>query len=148
MRNIGELIRELRKSKKMKQKDLAKLIGVSERTLFNYEEGRTIPTVEKVLYISKVLDIPKEFFFNTSKSKEIFDDIDNVDNKDFPSDYHTPVLDKKILESVFENYINNLIINSDKTHLKNIQFTSDDYKALSKCCNNIVLNICESYLKH
>src|SRR5437868_15030054 len=47
---FGELLQQLRKSKKMKQKQLAKLIGVSRETVSLWERGEYKPETDTSLY--------------------------------------------------------------------------------------------------
>ena len=41
--NIGQFIQELRKSKNMTQKDLAEIVGVSDKTISKWENGNSMP---------------------------------------------------------------------------------------------------------
>ena len=52
---IGELITELRKDLRLKQKDVAVHIGVSTGTVSNYECGRYEPDLETVRRLSKAI---------------------------------------------------------------------------------------------
>ena len=46
---FGERVRELRKKKKLSQNALAKIAGVSPRTIFGYEAGTTYPRTASTL---------------------------------------------------------------------------------------------------
>ena len=46
---FGEKVRELRKSKRLSQNALAKIAGVSPRTIFGYEAGTTYPRTASTL---------------------------------------------------------------------------------------------------
>lgn len=46
--NIGESIKRFRKLKGMEQKDLASLLGVSNRTISSWETNRTEPKMEMI----------------------------------------------------------------------------------------------------
>lgn len=52
------MLREILKSKGVKQKWLAETIGVSEVTVSNWVKGKSYPTKENWIKISKALDVP------------------------------------------------------------------------------------------
>ena len=54
--NIGLNISNLRKEKNLTQEELAKLINVSPKTISSYETNRSIPNIEILILLSKVLD--------------------------------------------------------------------------------------------
>ena len=60
---INNLKKE-RKAKKLKQCDLADALGVSSKIVYNWEKGKSIPSIRFVLLISKVLDIPVERLYS------------------------------------------------------------------------------------
>lgn len=72
--NTPEIVKTLRKRKKLSQKKLAKRIGISDKTISAYETGRLVPTFEtlvKMLYVAGfVLDI-KEDIYKTPKKLTI-----------------------------------------------------------------------------
>ena len=45
------------------QKEAAKVLGISQKTLFNYEKGDNIPNWEMVKRISNIYGIPDEIIF-------------------------------------------------------------------------------------
>lgn len=55
---IGQRIRQLRKSRKYTQADLAKLLGVKPTTVASWEQGRNQPLMDKVQKIAILFDIP------------------------------------------------------------------------------------------
>lgn len=56
--NIGDKIMYQRRLQKMTQIDLADKIGVSSKTLQNWELGKYIPKLEDINTIAQVLNIP------------------------------------------------------------------------------------------
>ena len=56
---------------RLKQKDAAKLIGVSAQTLLNWEKGHTSPDLEKALKLCEVygVEIDNLIFFNQQSNK-------------------------------------------------------------------------------
>lgn len=93
--NIGDKIKEIRKSKKLTQKQLAELVDLSEISIRRYEKGINRPTFEILDKIAKALETPlsdilivesdpnlinvnqsidelKEQFINTNKERDSY----------------------------------------------------------------------------
>ena len=60
MKNI---LRELRKERKLTQDDLAKALGVSRQTITAIENDKYNPTLELALKLARFIDIPVEKLF-------------------------------------------------------------------------------------
>jgi putative transcriptional regulator len=60
MKNI---LRELRKERKLTQDDLAKALGVSRQTINAIENDKYNPTLELALKLARFIDIPVEKLF-------------------------------------------------------------------------------------
>lgn len=56
--DIGSKIKKYRKKHSFTQKTLAEKIGVSDKTISSWENGRTLPDVETLLILSEILEIP------------------------------------------------------------------------------------------
>lgn len=54
---MGERIKEIRLRKKVKQIDLAKIVGISNSYLSDIEACRATPSVKTLMKISKSLDV-------------------------------------------------------------------------------------------
>ena len=52
--NYPEIIKKIRKKKKLSQVELARLIGVNNKTISAYEKGRISPSVKSFLTILNV----------------------------------------------------------------------------------------------
>ena len=50
------------------QKELAKILGVSNVTVVNWEKGNTEPTISQLRTISELSGIPMDFIFTPDKS--------------------------------------------------------------------------------
>lgn len=61
-RKIGQRIRKVRIEQGIKQKDLARKIGISQGALTNFELGRRKISLEWLLKISRALDVPLSHF--------------------------------------------------------------------------------------
>ncbi len=54
---IGEKIAELRKQNKMTQRELAERLNVSDKVISKWETGKSLPDVETMMRLSKVLGV-------------------------------------------------------------------------------------------
>jgi transcriptional regulator with XRE-family HTH domain len=61
-RKIGQRIRKVRLEQGIKQKDLARKIGISQGALTNFELGRRKISLEWMLKISRALEVPVAYF--------------------------------------------------------------------------------------
>ena len=66
---IGKFIRELRLSKNMTQEELANEIGVTNKAVGNWENGRRLPDYSIVKELCKELDISVNELFNGKREK-------------------------------------------------------------------------------
>jgi len=62
MPNIGDLIREKRTEKKISQRKLAELCGMSYSHICRLEKGENIPTLDTITKISNALGVPPDTF--------------------------------------------------------------------------------------
>jgi len=80
-KNIGENIKKYRELKKTKsgkftQKNLADEIGMSLRTIQNYEYDKTVPSIETLEKIAQALDIELHFLLKFEGSPYIMDQVE------------------------------------------------------------------------
>lgn len=66
---IGELIAELRKDQRLKQRDVAEVLCVSTGTISNYECGRYEPDLETVRQLSKLFNVTSDYLLELSDNK-------------------------------------------------------------------------------
>jgi transcriptional regulator with XRE-family HTH domain len=62
-RQVGELIREFRKTRGLTQMKLAELVGVSYQQIQKYEKGIDNISVERLRQIAEAVDVPVSRFF-------------------------------------------------------------------------------------
>ena len=68
---IGKRIKEIRKSKKLTQEQLAEYIGIETSSVSNIENGRYFPTAENLDKILQVLGVsPSELFMTEHNNKQ------------------------------------------------------------------------------
>ncbi len=75
MSTLAERLRELRKLHKLKQKDVADILGMTESGYGYYEQGRNKPSIESLQILAKKYDVTledltgeKEIIVDTSPS--------------------------------------------------------------------------------
>ena len=83
---IGRFIAKMRKEKKMTQEDLARLLGVTNKTISRWENGNYMPDLSLLKPLSEALDISLnellsgEKDINIQKANENISDITNYSN--------------------------------------------------------------------
>ena len=58
----------VRVNAKMTQKEWAKLLGVSNSTVVNWEKGNTEPSLSQLREMSRLAGVPRDFIFVPDKS--------------------------------------------------------------------------------
>ena len=89
--NFAENLRQLRKERNLSQEELAELLNVSRQAVSKWEQGEGYPEVEKLLFLSKTLDISLDTLMSTGFSPA-------------PTTYHRPT-GNIIITSPHENII-------------------------------------------
>ncbi|MBQ7581051.1 MAG: helix-turn-helix transcriptional regulator [Clostridia bacterium] len=54
-------IRDLREDRDLRQKDVAEAIGVDQRSLSNYETGKTIPDAETIIALADFFHVSTDY---------------------------------------------------------------------------------------
>ena len=68
--NLGKTISEIRKQKKIKQKDLAEKCNLSVPALCNIEKGKSMPSYKTVEALAEGLDISQGYLFMMALEEE------------------------------------------------------------------------------
>jgi transcriptional regulator with XRE-family HTH domain len=66
---VGERIREVRKAKRIRQKVLARMVGISPGALTNFEKGRRRISLDWLHKIAEALDTPVSYFLPDEKER-------------------------------------------------------------------------------
>lgn len=78
MQTIGNRLAEIRKSKKLKQMELAEMLNVSQQVISNIERGVTAPDIEQLKKIADIYNISLDQLVG----RDFFcDDADDVERK-------------------------------------------------------------------
>ena len=80
MVEFGNRLRELRKQKKLTQKQLASLIGVRNSIISFYEVGDRIPSPEIIVKLSTTLGVSSDYLLGIERNETI--DIQGLDAED------------------------------------------------------------------
>lgn len=68
--NIGIRINFLRISKKMTQTELAEKLHISKSIISAYEKGTRIPSIDTLIHIAHIFDVPTGIFFTHPTEEE------------------------------------------------------------------------------
>lgn len=60
-------IRKIREGKKISQKSLAALIGVTQAAVSQWESGKTMPTAQNIIDLARILDCTTDDILITDK---------------------------------------------------------------------------------
>jgi len=71
MTTVGDRIRIIRGSKRMKANELAKLIGISNSAISNLESGKTKANLDLLKKIARVLDVPVAILASDAKEEDV-----------------------------------------------------------------------------
>lgn len=78
---LGKQIKEIRKSKKMTQENVAELIGIEVSSLCNIENGKYYPTAENLDKILNILEITPQKLFSFEhhqEEKDLLEEINTI----------------------------------------------------------------------
>ena len=65
--NIGKFISELRKEKNMTQQELADKLGITDRAVSNWENGRRLPDLSMITILAKELNVEVSELLNAKR---------------------------------------------------------------------------------
>lgn len=61
MNKVAQTLRELRVERHMTQREFASLLGVSEKTISNYEIAKRSPSIEFLIRVSKTFNVTLDY---------------------------------------------------------------------------------------
>lgn len=64
-------IRELREDKDLRQSDVAEATGIDQRTLSNYETGKTNPDSYAIIKLCNFFDVSADYLIGRTDSKNL-----------------------------------------------------------------------------
>ena len=69
MRDFSIVLRELRKEKKVSQRELGELLGISDRNIRFYESGEHRPDFEGLLKLAAFFDVSLDYLVGRSDER-------------------------------------------------------------------------------
>lgn len=86
MEVVKNRIRDLREDLDLRQIDVAKATGIDQKTLSNYETGKTNPDSFAIIRLAEFFDVTTDYLIgysgrNIRKSKDIYDTIDIIEQE-------------------------------------------------------------------
>lgn len=67
MEIFGRRLREVRKSKKLTQIELANMLGISQKSYSHWENNKTFPNFETLIKLVDLLDVSLDWLFGRDK---------------------------------------------------------------------------------
>ena len=67
MKIFGKRLREVRKTKGLKQQELADILGISRKSYSYWENGKTEPSFESIVKLADLLDVSLDWLFGRDK---------------------------------------------------------------------------------
>lgn len=68
---FGKRLRQLRKENKLTQRDLAKLLNVSDRTIGYYESSERTPGPDAIVKLSNFFNVSTDYLLGKSKYRQL-----------------------------------------------------------------------------
>ncbi|MCU6603792.1 helix-turn-helix transcriptional regulator [Peribacillus frigoritolerans] len=139
---FNERLREIRKNRKMRQEDLAKLLGVGKSTIAGYEKGFRQPKLEVVNKLAKIFNTSTDYLLGITDNpipKEPITDLDILFKKN-EREYEfkgKPVSNEDL--EFFWNYLNRLNTNNNNNtnNSDNTNDNDNDNTNINNLDNNI-----------
>jgi Zn-dependent peptidase ImmA (M78 family)/plasmid maintenance system antidote protein VapI len=135
---IGENIKRLKNERKISNRKLAEIIGVTHPTIGNYLEGKQIIDSEKLLAIANFFGVSFDYFFNKDHLE-----INLMFRADKPSEQMNDV-DINQLKTKIEDYLKvvdlegiNFVPQTYNLNVKGSKLTEKDDKNIEKVANEI-----------
>mgnify|MGYP000844268620 CR=1 FL=1 len=123
MHIIGERLKEIRKKLGITQGELASLIGVSETTVWNWENGKREPRSTEINKLAKVLGVSVSYLLGETDVNH-----ENIKRGSFQSVIEVPILDPALVACAGKgNHVENIYAKVDKT----IYFPASDIGVIS-----------------
>lgn len=90
---LGDKLRDLRNERNLSQAQLAKRIGVNSSTVALYETGDRLPSLPRLIALSRSLGVTTDYLLGVSRKKDCCLDVTGLTQRQIES-----------LEAVIENY--------------------------------------------
>lgn len=71
MVNFGDKLKELRKERKLTQKQLADQVGVTVSTISSYESGSRYPSYDVLISLSRIFHVSTDYLLGLEKAKTV-----------------------------------------------------------------------------
>lgn len=97
--DLGARIKELRKQNGMEQKDLARLLNISPKTISSWEVNRTQPKMEFISQMCEIFHCRKSDFLE-DKEVDIHIDMDDFDRILIENYHQADELDRELVNRI------------------------------------------------
>jgi len=97
MNVLGKRIKSLREDNNLNQKELAKILNISNSTLSQYETGQRIPSDDVKISIAKYFDCSIDYLLGNSNIKNPYNEDDLPDDFNSPEEAMDFLLNKNVI---------------------------------------------------
>ncbi len=80
-KELGGKIKDARESQRISQKELAKLLKISDKAISSYEVGRTSPSIETLEKLSTIVQKPLSYFSQKTTSDTIQEKLARIEKE-------------------------------------------------------------------
>lgn len=104
---FGKRLRELRKEKNLSQADVAKLLGVTQQAVGNYESGSRDPDTATLTKLAGYFDCSVDYLLGRTDIRKFSLDIENIAamrSKELEGYEELPDDAKKMLQAIVKEY--------------------------------------------
>lgn len=78
---LANRIRDARRRANLTQGDLGKYIGLSDKSISAYEQGRSVPPIQKLKALSQATNFPVSYFTHDEQEKTILKQYEAVEKE-------------------------------------------------------------------
>lgn len=82
---IGDVIRDLRNGQNLSQEKLARKIGVNKSTITMYENGTRVPSIKKLIALSKSIGVTTDYLLGLNNGENAYLDVTGLTPKQIES---------------------------------------------------------------
>lgn len=114
---FAQNLKKIRKEKNLKQNEVAKIIGVSNSTYCQYENGQREPDVLKIIKIANILEVSGDVLLGIENNNASLDNVQNSNDLKYDIMQNYNKLND-VYKKFIENQINELLEIQEKGTLK------------------------------
>ena len=80
-KNLGELLKQLRKENKCSQEELSNKLMVSRQTISKWENNKSLPDIHTLKLIADFFDVSLDYFIKENRQQEVANNSQEITNR-------------------------------------------------------------------